>query len=380
MSATTGRSRLLVISNGIGEDSIGAEIVKRLPPGFDVDAYPTLGSGRHYDGVCRIVGPRAELASKGSRVGTGTVARDIATGGLATIPPGLAFMRRSRRAYDHHLVIGDFIGVAGCWLSGIRGITYLDVYKTGYGRPYAPFERWIIGQTCRTVFNRSQRLADSLIAAGVDAHAAGNVMMDTIPRAARYDVAARRTRPLAVTLLPGSRDDTAASFALQVSALAQLPARLRPDIFLAVAEGISLEALARAAALRLDPPALFDGAHLGMLTGRGLRIHAAANALGNLLDQSGLVLSQAGTATIQALGSGCPVITCTRPTDRMKRFREENRLFGEARLLLPADPDRLAAAVEALLSTPAELARLGAIGRERIGGPGAIEAIIAALG
>ena len=188
--------RVLFISNGIGEDSVGAEIIKRLPAGIDVEAYPTLGSGRHYEGVCRIVGPRAELASQGSRVDSGTVARDIATGGLATIPPGLAFMRWAARAYDHHVVIGDFIGVAGCWLSAIRGITYLDVYKTGYGRPYAALERWIIGQTCRTVFSRSRRLADSLVATGVDARAAGNVMMDTIARAAKYDAALRRTRPL----------------------------------------------------------------------------------------------------------------------------------------------------------------------------------------
>ena len=175
--------RVLFISNGIGEDSVGAEIVKRLPPGFEVEAYPTLGSGRAYAGICRVVGPRAELASQGSRVDAGTVARDIATGGLATIPPGLAFLRRARTAYDRHVVIGDFIGVAGCWLSGIRNITYLDVYKTGYGRPYAAIERWIIGRTCRTVFNRSERLAAVPGGLGVDARAAGNVMMDTIPPA-----------------------------------------------------------------------------------------------------------------------------------------------------------------------------------------------------
>ena len=378
MSGLARKRRLLVISNGIGEDSIGAAIVRRLPPGLDVEAYPTLGAGRHYEGVCKIVGPRAELASQGSRIGTGTVAKDIAAGGLATIPPGLSFMRRSRQAYDHHLVIGDFIGVAGCWLSGISGVTYLDVYKTGYGRPYAALERWLISRTCRTVFNRSRRLADSLVAAGVDARAAGNVMMDTIPFGT-YDARRRRTRPLAVTLLPGSRDETPANFALQVSALAQLPERLRPDVFLAVAEGVSTAALAEAAALRLDPPALFDGAPLGMLTGRGLRVHAARGAFGNLLAESDLVLSQAGTATIQALGSGRPVITFTRPTDRMKRFREENGLFGEARLLVPADPIQLASALDSLLGRPAEMARLGAIGRERIGGPGAIEAIIAAI-
>ena len=372
------RRRLLFISNGIGEDSVGAEIVKRLPPEFGVEAYPTLGPGRAYEGICPVVGPRARLASQGSRVDSGTVARDIATGGLATIPPGLAFLRRARKAYDHHVVIGDFIGVAGCWLSGIRDITYLDVYKTGYGRPYAAIERWIIGKTCRTVFNRSARLAQTLVAAGIDARAAGNVMMDTIP-SGDYDAAGRRTHAQAVTLLPGSRDATAANFALQVEALAALPEALRPDVFLALADGIEPQVLAEAAGLEFRSPQSREPADLGTLSGRGLAVHLSRGVLGNLLAVSGLVLSQAGTATIQALGSGRPVITFTRPTDRMKRFLEENRLFGEARLLVPAEPIELANLVGVLLADPQELARLGAIGRERIGGPGAIEAIIESL-
>lgn len=375
LTGSTGGRRLLVISNGIGEDSIGAEIVRRLPPGFVVDAYPTLGPGRHYVGVCPIVGPRAELASQGSRVDRGTVIGDIAAGGLATIPPGLAFMRRSRRAYDRHLVIGDIIGVAGCWLSGVRAVTYLDVYKTGYGRPYAAIERWIVRQTCRTVFNRSERLARSLVAAGVDARAAGNVMMDTIP-SGHYAATSRRSRPLAVTLLPGSRDRTAENFALQVGALARLPGPLRPDVFAAVAEGIEIGALAAAAGLEFAPPSGGEAADLGTLAGRGLTVHLARGAFGNLLAATDLVLSQAGTATIQALGSGKPVITFTRPTDRMKRFLEENRLFGEARLLVPADATALTEKLAALLADPAGIARLGAVGRERIGGPGAIGAII----
>lgn len=374
------RRRLLFISNGIGEDSIGAEIARRLPRGIVVEAYPTLGSGRAYEDVCRIVGPRAELVSQGSRVDSGALVRDVAAGGLATIPPGLAFLRRAARAYDHHVVIGDFTGVAGCWLSGIRGITYLDVYKTGYGRHYAALERWVIGRTCRTVFSRSGRLARMLAASGVDARAVGNVMMDTIP-AGDYDAARRRSRAQGVTLLPGSRDATSANFALQVEALAALPESLRPDLFLALADGIAPEALAQAAGLAFrPPPAAAEAADLGRLEGRGVAVHLSRGVLGNLLAASELVLSQAGTATIQALGSGRPVITFTRPTDRMKRFHEENRLFGEARLLVAADATRIAQLLRTLLASPDELARLGAVGRARIGGPGAIGAIIDSLG
>ena len=361
-------TRLLVITNGIGEDSVGAELVRRLPPSIVAHAYPTLGSGAYYEGVCEIVGPRATLASAGSRVAKGTIAKDVRAGLLATVPPGLAFMRRARSAYDRVLVIGDFIGVGGCFLTGIRGITYVDVYKTGYGRPYLGVERWVIGRTCRTVFSRHQLLADSLRKGGIDARAVGNVMMDTIPRSG-FDAASLRSHRLAVTLLPGSRDQTAPNFALQVEAILRLPPELLPDVFLALADGIEPLDLAKAAGLTWDGTK-FTG---------DLTVHVARGALGDLVENSDVVLSQAGTATIQSLGLGRPVITFVRDADRMKRFTDENRLFGESRPLVRADAEELSSALAGLLRDDADRARRGAIGRDRIGGPGAIDQIIASL-
>ena len=369
MTPTSGaKTRLLVITNGIGEDSVGAELVRRLPPSIVAHAYPTLGTGKYYEGVCEIVGPRASLASAGSRIAKGTIAKDVAGGLLGTVPPGLAFMHRARRLYDRVLVIGDFIGVGGCWLTGIRGVTYVDVYKTGYGRPYLGIERWVIAKTCRTVFSRHQSLADSLRANGVDARAVGNVMMDTIPRAG-FDAAALRTHRLAVTLLPGSRALTATNFGLQVEAILRLPAELQPDVFLALAGGVDPVDLAKAAGL------VWDGTRF---TG-DLTVHVAQGALGALVDNSDVVLSQAGTATIQSLGLGKPVITFVRAGDRMKRHLDENRLFGDARPLVKADPAELSAALAALLRDDAGRRRLGTLGKDRIGPPGAIDAIIAEL-
>jgi uncharacterized protein (TIGR03492 family) len=370
--------RLLVISNGIGEDSVGAEVIRRLPRGFATDAYPTLGDGRHYKGLRPIVGPRAKLPSEGSRIDRGTLVKDVAGGLLGTIGPALKFLRSVRGTYDRFLVIGDFVGVAACWLAGIRGIVYLDVYNTGYVRTYWPLERAVMRRTCRTVFCRSERLAASLRKAGIDARAAGNIMMDTIPEG-EYDASRRRLRLKAVTLLPGSRDATVANFTLQIEALAALPEDLRPDVFVAVAEGIEPAELSKATGLFFHPASNREASDLGRLSGRGMHVNLARGALGPLVRQSDLVLSQAGTATIQSLGLGRPVITFYRDTDRMKRFTDENKLFGDARLLVPADVGTLSQTLGRLLGDRNELKRLGAIGTERIGGPGVINEIIAAL-
>lgn len=366
------KTKLLVISNGHGEDSIGAALVKHLPQSFAVSAYPTLGGGRAYAGVCEIVGPRAELPSEGWRNVKNSVAKDIAGGGISTIWPGLAFIRRARGQYDRVVVVGDMIGVYGCWITGHRDLVYLDVYKTGFGSPYLSIDKWILRRTTRTMFSRSPALAATLKAAGIDARHVGNIMMDTIPRSGSP---VERRRSLGLTILPGSRAHALQNFALQAAALSQLSPELMPDLFLAVAPSLDIAALAAAADLTHQ-----RGVGAGRLTSDTLDITLLPGAaMGDALDASDLVLSQAGTATVQAIGLGRPSITFQTADDRPSRFRQEGRLFGEARQVVTADPEAIAQKLQELLSDTPLRERLASVGRERIGPPGAMDAIIADL-
>ncbi|MEP7240144.1 MAG: hypothetical protein ABI697_04595 [Devosia sp.] len=364
--------KLLFISNGHGEDAIAAEIVRRLPAELEAAAYPMLGDGSAYTGLCDIVGPRARLPSEGWRNVRGSVAADIRGGRIGAVWDGMRFLRDARTRYDRAVVVGDMFGVYAAWLAGHRGIAYLDVYKTGFGGPYLWFDKRLLRATAKTVFCRSQSLADALVIAGVDARFAGNLMLDTIPR---RSLRLERSRPLALTILPGSRRHALDNFRLQVEALGALPAALMPDLFLAVASAIGAQPLAEASGLALVP-----GAGLGRLIGRGLDIALVpGDAMGDALDQSDLVLSQAGTATVQAIGLGRPAITFQNADDRASRFADENRLFGDARQVVRADATAIAAKLAALLSDPAERDRLADIGRVRVGPPGALAAIIEEL-
>ncbi|MCR6669837.1 hypothetical protein [Devosia ginsengisoli] len=375
----SGPSRFLFISNGHGEDAIAAAIVAKMPKTVVVEAYPMIGAGNAYAGICPVVGPRATLASEGWRNVKGSLRRDIITGGLGTVPPALNFLRRINGKYDRVVVVGDMVGVLACYFTGHRGLYYLDVYKTGSARLYSAAERWTIKQACKTVFCRADNLARSLEHIGVDARSAGNVMMDAIPHG-DYDAQARRQRPLAVTLLPGSRALTSESFALQVAALRALPAELRPDMFLAVAGSISVDELARKAGLKRTTMLSVESADLGELSDGDITIHMArGGAMGNLLAVSDLVLSQAGTATVQALGLGKPAITFVNPRDRRSRFNDEQMLFGDARTVVAAEAPAVGAALRKLLDDDEERRRLANIGRQRIGGPGAMAAIVETL-
>jgi len=221
-------------------------------------------------------------------------------------------------------------------------------------------------------------LAGALRKKGLNATSAGNIMLDTVPMG-DYDIPSRRTHPTLVTLLPGSRVWTGDSLKLYTEALRQVPQALTPDLFVAVAGGLSPADLAAASGLALVPPASNEPTDLGVLNGDGIQLHLVRGAVGNLIAASDVVLSQAGTATQQALGLGKPVITFNRADNRKKRMRDEQALMGEARILTPPDAGAVATALTGLLGNPDERARLGAIGKARLGGPGTLAAVVADL-
>ncbi len=373
------RRRFLIISNGHGEDWIAAAIVARLGADISVEAYPMVGAGNAYAGICPIVGPRASIASGGARTAKGSLRRDVAKGGLAMIPPILKFLRSVRNKYDRIIVVGDAVVPTLAWVTGLKDLYYIDCYKTGAARLYSPAERFVISRTCKKVFCRADNLAALLRGAGIDATAPGNLMMDTIPTG-DFDAASRRTKPVAVTLLPGSRGETSANFARQIAALRLLPQNAVPDIFLAVAGDLSVDDLSSAAGLRRTHLLSSESDDLGTLTDGKLTIHMLrGSAMGNALMASDIVLSQAGTATTQSLGLGKPVIYMTSPKDRQSRFLDEQVFFGEARIAVPGEPEEIAAVLSELISSREKREQLAAKGRERIGPPGAIGAVLDAL-
>ena len=198
-------TRVLIISNGYGEDSIAAELVRHFPSGFVAAAYPTLGAGLAYQGICPIVGPRRFLPSEGLRR-RGSLLKDARAG--FGIRAALGFMRREARGYDAIIVVGDLLGVVMSWLTVSRVAIFLDVYKSGYANRYAAIETFIIRQTCGRVLSRDELLAASLRRSGFDAAFAGNVLMDALVRGT-YDARSRRNHNKAIAILPGSRSSAA---------------------------------------------------------------------------------------------------------------------------------------------------------------------------
>lgn len=366
-------NKLLIISNGHGEDSIAAEIVRRLPGTIEVNAYPTLGAGRAYEGVCPIVGPRRHLPSEGHRL-RGSLIRDALAG--FGIRPALGFMRREAKNYDAILVVGDLLGVVMCWLTGRRARIYLDVYKSGYDNAYRRSELFVLKRTADLVLTRDPILAQQLNAARINARFAGNAIMDTVSTGS-YDPQWHRRHMHAIAVLPGSRASLKDNFAVQLDALRRVPGIEGVDVFAVLARAGDAADLAESSGMRLVPGKL--ELDLGTLTDGRVTLHLSTGSLGPVIAASDIVVGQGGTANLQAMGLGKPVISFHAEGSTEQRMARNEALAGDARLFTARDPETMAAAIARLLADPEDRARRGAIGRERMGPPGAIPAIIEEL-
>lgn len=367
-------NKLLIISNGHGEDSIAAEIVRRLPKRIEIAAYPTLGDGRAYEGVAPIVGPRRKLPSEGHRL-RGSLIRDAFAG--FGIGPALGFMRGEAKKYDAVLVVGDMLGIVMCWWTRQRVRLYLDVYKSGYDNRYSPAELFILRRTADLVMTRDAILAEQLNAAKVPAKFVGNAIMDTVVQGP-YDALRRRHHAKAIAVLPGSRVSLVDNFKVQVDALRRVPGIEGIDVFAVLAPPGDAADLEGISGLRLAPSMSRDG-DLGTLTDGRVTLHLSSGSLGAVLAASDVVLGQGGTANLQALGLGKPIVSFHAEGSTERRKARNQALAGDARLFVERDPEAMAAALAHLLADEADRLRRGAIGRERMGPPGAIAAIIQEL-
>lgn len=356
---------------------MAAEIVRRSPAGLEAVAYPVIGAGHAFKEVCSVVGPRSHVPSQGWRHARFSVFRDLPAM-AASIPPAIRFLKEARQRYGRIVVVGDAVGIILCRLAGASVDIYVDVFKTGYAHRYSGPELWAMRGTVKTAFCRDDMLASQLRATGIDAVSHGNIMIDTVPFADLGALPGHNQGRKVIGVLPGSRAGAPTAFVLQAEALKAIARERDIVAHLAVADGVSTADLARASGLPFESAA-HDGALLGRLCGPGFDVVLIKGATGNVIAASDIVLSQAGTATQQALGLGKPVITYFPPEHRSKRMRDEQALMGKARLLLPPDPATIAREAIRLLDDPEERSRLGEIGQTRLGGPGTLDAIISAL-
>ena len=127
--------KILLLSNGHGEDLSGSLIAKQLLiNGNLVDALPIVGKGKNYEKEnIRIIGKTREFRTGG--IGYNSLKGrflEIFSGEIIYFIRKIFLSFKIRKEYDYYLVVGDIVPVFFAWLAKKDFFIYLVAYSSHY--------------------------------------------------------------------------------------------------------------------------------------------------------------------------------------------------------------------------------------------------------
>ena len=295
--------RVLLVSNGVGEDVIGGGIGVALEAaGVGVAAYPLAGYGA-YPSHISLLDPRRALPSGGFSLRSGFrhLGADLAAGLIPLWPRQRRTLRRQRGRYDLVVAVGD---VYCLWMAAAAAtrVAFLATADSVRIAPLGAVARWAVRRHASRIFTRDPETARALVARGLPAVFSGLVAMDHLrPNGELFGLSP--TTPV-VALLPGSRGDAAANAVLLARA-AEAIASVRRDVafLMALAPAVpASELIGRMLALDHSSSPSTSAVVVGEA-----QLHLT-QAFADALMRATVVIGLAGTANEQAAGLGRPVV------------------------------------------------------------------------
>ncbi|MFM9109888.1 MAG: lipid-A-disaccharide synthase-related protein [Prochlorococcaceae cyanobacterium] len=406
-------ARLLVLSNGHGEDLIALRLIEALGrrrPGLAVRVLPLVGKGEAFidaerAGLLQRLGPPAELPSGGfSNQSLAGMLADLGAGLTSLTWRQWRLVRRWGRQGEPVLAVGDLLPLLLAWQGG-GPYGVVGTPKRDYpwappppasswpsplsdgahrckGSEWDPWEWSLMARPrCKLVAVRDPLTARGLRRHGVAALAPGNPMMDGLTAAPPPPCLPGRR----LLLLPGSRrPEGLANLERLLRALPPELGRGGPvQLLLATGGHPSPGELAPLLQRLGFSPATGAAAVPGATSHwrrERLALWQGSGAFTRWAGWAELGLACAGTATEQLTGLGCPALSLPGPGPQFTAAfaRRQSRLLGGA--VEPCGSgEALGRRLLELLADPQQRRRLGQRGRRRMGGAGGSERLAALI-
>ncbi|NLL37668.1 MAG: tetraacyldisaccharide 4'-kinase [Fretibacterium sp.] len=371
------RPRLVVASNGHGEDAIGALLAEKLRRSFpeaDVTAFPLVGRGDAYRTEGFSVSSTPSVTPSGGvlKYHLRDLWADLRAGLLRHIHSQLGAWRRLAGTVRTPVCVGDVYLLLhtlwGCGTAPLFVATAKTVYLSGHWR----LERSLIRRGARCVWTRDPESADQLRRSGATVRFEGSPIMDLLGDAptTQPPEPPASGETVRVLLLPGSRLRAYSDAGLLLGA-AELLASRRPCSFLMVlAPTLELGQLAASC-----PGWVLEGEDetvSAALTKGDVRVELSLAPVSEAAVGSKLLLGLGGTANQLCAGLGIPVVSIDE-----KGKRVQKKLLEDAELLVEPTPEALADCAASVLDDPENFSRMSAAGLRRMGGRGALDGVVA---
>lgn len=368
--------RLLIVSNGHGEDIIGAVLAEELSHlGYEVQAVPLVGRGLAYERFgFAVLGPRQEMPSGGFAIRNLAILYDDLKAGWVSM--SLAHYRAVRQAAQGvtaTLVVGDIYGLLVGSVFGKRPLFQMQCLSSvrawdgRHGRPYSVLERLLMRRAVR-VYPREKEATAWLQTHGItNVTYLGNPMLDAL------EGDSLALPPPYLLLLPGSRSDAYESLPKMLEATRYLRATGLTPVVAWAGQPLDPQALGEGWWMEVNEP----GLPIRLLHPDGTTVYLTPNAFKAAVLGASVAISTSGTAAEQVAGYGVPLVSfpTSGPQYTLAFARRQQRLLGEALLLVKAHPPAIAQGVQRWLADSSLRWAVRVAGKAAMGEPGAARRI-----
>lgn len=389
---------LLFLSNGYGEDAIGAVLLEELlkiAPELKVKILPLAGEGLTYRKFSaaaniEILGPVKQLPSGGFIRGLYWIVRDILAGLPFLVWRQIKTLKKIASSVDYTVAIGDIFPLYLAAKILQKPFFFLSTAKSSFVGDHSAREELLMKNSL-AVFPRDEKTALSLDKKGIPAKFLGNLMMDCLVREPALEPKLEEILAAdpVIGLLPGSRPEAYENLALIFEGILTLVKEAKQTNFgfvAALAANLKLEKIITQAqnhGWQYQPAELFlrKKGILGKLILREtdeflkekeILVWLTQNRFYEVLRISKIIIGLAGTASEQAVGLGKPVVAFPGrgPQITLDFLKNQQNLLGGAVEIVLPQPRSIAFKIKALLEKPERFEEIKKIGQERMGEPG----------
>ena len=390
--------KLLVISNGHGEDVIAVRVLEQLKlilPAVEIIALPIVGEGHAYQKLSiPLAGKVQNMPSGGFVYMSGEQLVADLQGGLFQLTiEQLRVINRWGKTKEPILAVGDIVPLLFALMSGAKyafvGTAKSEYYlrdgsgqwlaqtswlERRFGSVYLPWERWLL-QKAVSVYPRDTMTCRILQQSGIDAVDLGNPMMDNLYYCDRQE---SESDKLNFVLLPGSRVPEAISnwqqiLAAATNVIAQLE-EFQLTFYVAIAPGLEIkpfiQGLSDQGWQQKDDSSTTPLSEI-LFSKQKAQLLLSQSNYAEYLAKGDLAIAMAGTATEQFVGLGKPAITMpgTGAQCTPAFMEAQSRLLG-CSILLVQDTSSVVSAIRQLIDSPHLWPKIRANGKARMGIPG----------
>ena len=393
--------KLLVLSNGHGEDIIAIRIIERLLEDSElkISALPIVGQGHAYQKLGIPLAGRVQQMPSGGFIykGGSPLWQDLKGGLISLTLEQVKLVRQWGKDGGKILAVGDIVPLLYGWISQ-ADYAFIGTAKSEYylrdelgwlpqtawlerklNSVYMPWERWLMKRDrSLAVFPRDRLTTEILQEYDVPAYDLGNPMMDGLINKSKP-----KPHQLNVLLLPGSRMPEAIRNWQQIltgvwSVIKALPQK-KLNFNAAIASGIDLKPFT-VNAVTQGWQVIEQQEQTAILERNSRTLTLTKENNQKFFQEADVALAMAGTATEQFVGLGKPAVIFPGEGPQFTpAFAEaQSRLLG-CSILMVENASQAGTAIAETINNEERLNMIAANGQRRMGESGAAKRIVACL-